>query len=294
MKKTNRPKHLLPYLLMTLPAALLYTFFFMVPVFIGVFYSLTDWTGISKTYNFVGLQNYTAMFHDPRFKDALLFTLFYAAMLLVFSILISIGLALLLNQDIRGKALFRSVFFFPAVLSLITVGLIFNQLFYRPIPELGQLLGIERLSTNILGDPQLAVFGILVTNLWQGVALPTVIFLAGLQSVPRDLYEVATIDGANAFQRFRFITIPFLIPMLSVNLVMLIRNGLTVFDYIQAMTNGGPGTATESIGFLIYRLGFAQYKLSYGAAQSIILLLLIVVISVLQNRALSKKEVGQV
>ncbi|MEG1427585.1 MAG: sugar ABC transporter permease [Oscillospiraceae bacterium] len=290
----NSKSNYISYVLLTLPALGLYTFFFIVPASIGVFYSLTDWSGISKTFNFIGLQNYLTMFTDARFKNALTFTLLYALLLVVITLAISLSLALLLSRDMKGRGFFRSVFFFPAVLSLITVGLIFNQLFYIPIPQLGKMLGIEALSSNILGNEKLAGIGILITNLWQAVALPTVIFLAGLQSVPVSLYEAATIDGAGAFQKFRYITIPFLIPMLSVNLVMLIRNGLTVFDYIQAMTGGGPGTSTESIGFLIYRLGFTQYKFSYGAAQSIVLLLVIVAISLIQNRVLSKKEVGQV
>lgn len=279
--------------LFSFPIFLLYTVFFIIPACTGIYYSLTNWDGMKKTYDFIGLANYQRLFTDARFVNAILFTLKYTILLVAIVISLSLFLALLLNMKMKGQGLFRAIFFFPAVLSLITVGLIFNQIFYRPLPMIGEALGISWLSTNILGNPDLAIFGILVTNIWQGVAMPTVIFLAGLQSVPAALYEAATMDGASTWQKFKSITLPFIIPMLSINLVLTVKSGLTVFDYITAMTGGGPGSATESIGMLIYKLGFSQFQFGYGAAQSIVLLLFIVLISVIQNKLLSRKEVGQ-
>ena len=293
MRTPKSPNKKMPFYIMSLPSLIMYSFFFGIPVISGIYYSLTDWDGMSKEFNFIGFKNYLHSFQDDRFWNSFLFTFKYTIVLVISVIDISMIIALLLNTNIKWKGFFRSIYFFPAVLSLITVGLIFNQIFYRVVPQLGELLGIESLQSNILGNSELAIWGILITNIWQGVAMPAIIFLAGLQSVPKDLYEAATIDGANMIQKFQYITIPFLIPMLSINLVLVVKSGLTVFDYIVAMTEGGPGRSTESIAYIIYQQGFRQYQFSYGVAQSIILLIVIVMISVIQTKLLSRKEVGQ-
>lgn len=293
MRKHKFPDKKMPYYIMTLPSLIMYSFFFGIPVISGIYYSLTDWDGMSKDFNFICLDNYLNSFKDNRFWNSFLFTFKYTIILTITIIAISLIISLLLNTNIRARGFFRSMYFFPAVLSLITVGLIFNQIFYRVVPQLGELFEIKFLQSNILGNPELAIWGILITNIWQGVAMPAIIFLAGLQSVPQDLYEAATIDGANMIQKFRYITIPFLIPMLSVNLVLVVKSGLTVFDYIVAMTEGGPGRVTESIAYIIYQQGFKQYKFAYGISQSIILLVVIVMISVIQTKLLSRKEAGQ-
>ncbi|WP_084134689.1 carbohydrate ABC transporter permease [Paenibacillus harenae] len=281
------------YFLFTLPALLLYLGFFIYPSILGVLYSLTDWDGLSKSYHFIGLDNYFAVFKDVRFGQALIFTFKYTIIAVILKIALALGLALLLNGNIKFRGFMRSVYFFPAVLSLITVGLIFNQIFYTILPKIGEQLGIEVLSKNILGDPDTAIFGLIIVNVWSGIAVPMVIFLAGLSSVPNDLHEAATIDGANSLQRFFSITLPFLIPMLNVNLVLSIKGGLTVFDSIVAMTQGGPGTATESIAYLIYAHGMNEFKFGYATAESIFIFIMIAFISFLQLKWLNKKEVGQ-
>ena len=281
------------FLLMSLPALLLFTAFFVIPSLSGIYYAFTDWDGLSRTYNIIWFDNFLMIFSDTRLQNALRFTLLYTIIIVASTIVLSLGIAILLNMNIKFRAFFRSVYFFPSVLSLITVGLIFSQIYFIPLPMIGQALGIPWLSTNILGNPRLAIAGILITNLWQGLAMPTVIFLAGLQSVPGTLYEAATIDGAGVFAKFKHVTLPFLIPILNVNLVLAVRGGLTVFDYIMAMTNGGPGFATESIGILIYNQGFNQFRFGYGAAMSIMLLTIIAVISIIQVNLLNRKEAGQ-
>mgnify|MGYP003275006585 FL=1 len=213
----------------TLPVFLLYIFFFVVVMVLGVYYSMTNWTGIATTYKFIGLQNYVTVLQDTRFWQAIWFNIRYTIMLDIGVILISLLIALALN-NLKGKTstLFRSVFFIPAVLSLVTVGLIWNELFLRAFPPIGEALGIEWLSKSILGSPSTAIFGILIVNLWQGCATPTVLLLAGLQSVPADLYEAATIDGANAWQKFKNITVPFLIPIVTMLVITTTKGGLTI------------------------------------------------------------------
>ncbi|NMA83583.1 MAG: sugar ABC transporter permease [Epulopiscium sp.] len=167
----------------------------------------------------------------------------------------------------------------------------YRTIFYYVIPAVGEALNISFLSKNILGNQRLAIYGILIVSLWQGVAMPTLMFLAGLQTIPGDLYEAASLDGANLINKFRYITIPYLIPTLSVVFVLTLKAGITVFDYIKSMTDGGPAGATTSIAMLIYNHGFEQNKFSYSIAEAIVSGIIITAISVIQIKFTDKKKV---
>ncbi len=212
-------------------------------------------------------------------------------MLIVGVVVISVVLALLLNKEFKGRSFFRTLYFLPAVLSMITVSLVFKQVFFYVLPAIGKALGIEALSTNILASKQNAIYGVLFVHLWQGVALPTLLFLAGLQTIPTELYEAAAIDGANGWQQFKHITVAYLIPTLSVVLVLLVKQGLMVFDYVKSMTAGGPGTATQTIALLIYNNGFERNRYSYSIAQAIATGVIIALISAIQIQASNRKKV---
>lgn len=257
----------------------------------GIYYSFTNWDGFRRSYQFVGLKNFIKVLGDPRISKSMGFTFSYTVMLIAGTLVISLALAILLNSKLKLQGFFRSMYFFPAVLSLITVGLIFNQIFYQVLPAFGKSLGIEILSTNILANKNLAPFGILFVNLWQGVAVPTVLLLAALQSVPHELIEAAVIDGATGLKRFLTVQVPFLIPVINIILILSLRNGLTLFDYVQAMTGGGPARSTESIGFLIYSYAFKEMNFSYGITVAVMLFLIIGVISVFQMKLLNRFEV---
>jgi raffinose/stachyose/melibiose transport system permease protein len=261
----------------------------------GVYYSFTDWDGLKKNFSIVGLTNYVKALSDSRVLASMGFTVRYTILLVLSILVLALALALIVTYALKPKTqtFFRSIFFAPVVLSLITVGLIFNEIFYRIIPSLGQMIGSELFSKNILGNPKTVIFGILIVNVWQGVGIPFVMILAGLQNVPVDLYEAATIDGANPAQMFRRITIPFLLPVLNVCFVLTFKNGLTVFEYIQAMTEGGPARSSEAVGYLIYKLAFWEYKMSYSLVISVLLLAVISGVSILQIRISSRYEVGQ-
>lgn len=281
----------LTFALFTAPGLLLYSAFFILPVIMGFYYGMTDWNGITRKYSFIGLGNFLSAFRDKRFLGALFFNLRYCVALTVCIVVLGIILALLLNSKLRGITFFRAAYFMPAVLSGLTVGLIFNQIFYRAIPPLGQGLGIEWLSKNILSSPDTAALGILFVNVWQGVAMPTLLFLAGLQSIPEELHEAAALDGAGAFHRFRYITVPYLMPVLSVVMVLTVKSGLMLFDYVKALTDGGPGGATESVSLLIYSNAFVENKYSYAIAEAILLGVIIALVSALQISITNKKRV---
>jgi raffinose/stachyose/melibiose transport system permease protein len=285
------------FLLFSIPAVFLYTLFFVFPMLQGLMYSFTDWNGVRRSYNFIGFQNYLKMVSDERIAHSLNFTIRYVILLVILVVLVSLGLALLLNTRIRSKPLrlktfFRSMYFYPAILSLITVGLIFNQIFLNILPAVGKGLGIEFLSSSLLARQSTAPLGILLVSVWQGVALPTVLFLAGLQSIPDSPIESAMIDGAGPFRIFFNVKLPFLVPTLNMVVILTLKNGLTVFDYIMAMTGGGPAGATESLGLLIYRYAFtSEMKFSYGTSVSVVLFLIIAGISFFQLRMLRRLEV---
>ena len=279
------------YGLFCLPGFIAYCVFLIFPILMGIYYSFMDWNGISKGYNFIGFANYAKLLTDKKFGAALLFNFRYTIMLIVGVVVISVVLALLLNKEFKGRSFFRTLYFLPAVLSMITVSLVFKQVFFYVLPAIGKALGIEALSTNILASKQNAIYGVLFVHLWQGVALPTLLFLAGLQTIPTELYEAAAIDGANGWQQFKHITVVSLIPTLSVVLVLLVKQGLMVFDYVKSMTAGGPGTATQTIALLIYNNGFERNRYSYSIAQAIATGVIIALISAIQIQASNRKKV---
>lgn len=279
------------YGLFCLPGFIAYCVFLIFPILMGIYYSFMDWNGISKGYNFIGFANYAKLLTDKKFGAALLFNFRYTIMLIVGVVVISVVLALLLNKEFKGRSFFRTLYFLPAVLSMITVSLVFKQVFFYVLPAIGKALGIEALSPNILASKQNAIYGVLFVHLWQGVALPTLLFLAGLQTIPTELYEAAAIDGANGWQQFKHITVAYLIPTLSVVLVLLVKQGLMVFDYVKSMTAGGPGTATQTIALLIYNNGFERNRYSYSIAQAIATGVIIALISAIQIQASNRKKV---
>ena len=286
-----RREQTLTYAAFILPGFAIYCVFLIFPILPGIYYSLMDWNGISPHYDFVGLKNYQSLLTDKKFRAALVFNLRYTVMLVIGIVVISVILALLLNRQFKGRGFFRTLYFLPAVLSMLTVSLVFKQIFFYVLPAMGKALGIAALSTNILASKQLAIYGLLFVHLWQGVALPTLLFLAGLQTIPSELYEAAAIDGANAWQQFKSITVAYLIPTLSVVLVLVVKQGLMVFDYVKSMTGGGPGTVTQSIALLIYTNGFERNKYSYSIAQAIATGLLIAAISFVQIQLSNRKKV---
>ncbi len=291
-KKKRMTERSLSMFLFTVPATVLYCVFFIYPIVIGIMYSFTDWNGLSKDYKFVGFSNYITAFTNSRFQNAVKFNVKFTLMAVILIVGLSLILALIFNNSkLRCMSLFRGIFFFPAVLGMLVVGLIFNEIFYRVVPVIGKAFNITAISSNILASKSTAIYGVLIVHVWLAVAMATVMLLAGLQSAPEDLYEAAVLDGANRWQKFKYITMPFLLPVLSVVLILQVKSGLTVYDIIVALTNGGPGGATESLAILIYNHGFKEVKFSYAIAEAMILTIVICAISFIQTSISNKKKV---
>jgi raffinose/stachyose/melibiose transport system permease protein len=279
------------YLLMAVPGFILFFIFHTYPALQGIFYSFTDWKGYGN-WNFVGIKNYINVFKDDRALDAYIFTFKFAVISTIIVNIFSLLVAMGLNAKIKFHKTLRAVFFLPFILSILIVGFIFNFIFTHLLPTMGQNLGIEMLSRNILGDPNLAWIGIVIVAVWQAVAFNTILYLAGLVTISEDLYEAASIDGAGVWTKFWKITFPLIAPFFTINMVLAMKGFLMVFDQIVALTGGGPGQSTESISLLIYRGGFEGGQFAYQSANAVIYFIVIVVVSLVQLKFLEKREVG--
>lgn len=256
----------------------------------GIYYSFTNYNGFGKGYDFVGFKNYFNLFQDDNVGNAYWFTFKFAIVVTILTNILSLLIALGLNAKIKFRNFFRGIYFLPNILSVLIVGYIFNYLFSNVFPIWGQNLGINALSTNILGSESLAWIGIVIVAVWQSVALNTILYLAGLQTIPTTLYEASNLDGAGKWREFWSITFPLIAPFFTINMVLAMKNSLMVFDQIVALTNGGPGRATQSISHLIYTGGFEGGEYAYQSANSVIYFIVIAVISILQIRFLQRRE----
>ena len=288
-KKTMKLKNV-PFYLMTVPALLLFAIFHTYPALQGIYYSFTNWDGLSFTYDFVGIKNYVNLFKDLNILNSYLFTFKFAIISTVLVNVLSLLIAIGLNAKIKGMNFFRATYFLPNVLGVLIVGFIFNFIFSNVIPNLGDKLDIGFLSINILGSDKFAWLGIVIVAVWQACAFNVILYLSGLQTVPSELYEASSLDGANKWQEFWKITFPMIAPFFTINMVLSMKNFLMVFDQIVALTGGGPGRATESISLLIYKGGFQGGEFAYQSANSVIYFIVIVVISVIQIKVLQKRE----
>jgi raffinose/stachyose/melibiose transport system permease protein len=288
-KKKRFNKKDIPFYLMTLPAVLLFALFHTFPALQGVYYSFTNWDGISFVYDFVGFKNYINLFKDGNILNSYLFTFKFAVLSTILVNVLSLVIALGLNSKIKGKNFFRGVYFLPNVLGVLIVGYIFNYIFANVIPKMGETLNIGFLSVNILGSESTAWIGIVIVAVWQACAFNVILYLAGLQTVPAELYEASSLDGANKWQEFWKITFPMIAPFFTINMVLAMKSFLMVFDQVLALTGGGPGRTTESISVLIYKGGFGG-EFAYQSANSVMYFIVILVISVLQIKVLQKRE----
>lgn len=283
-------KRLMPYYLMTVPAVVLFFVFLTLPALQGVYYSFTNWNGFGDNFDFIGFKNYVNLFKDGNVGNAYWFTFKFAVVVTILINIFSLLIAMGLNARIKARNFFRGIYFLPNILSVLIVGYIFNYLFSNVFTIWGQDLGIGWLSTNILGSEQHAWIGIVVVAVWQGISYNTILYLAGLQTIPGTLYEASNLDGANRWQEFWKITFPLIAPFFTINMVLAMKNSLMVFDQIVALTNGGPGRATQSISHLIYTGGFEGGEFAYQSANSVIYFILIATISIVQIRFLQRRE----
>ena len=277
------------FLLITIPVLVLFFCFNTLPLIKGFIYSFTNFKGYG-TYDFVGLRNYKDLFTDARVGRSYLFTFKYAIVCTIIVNVISLLLALGLNAKIKGKTVLKGIYFIPNILGGLVIGYIFSFFFTYILPVAGQAAGIEWLSSSILAKESTAWFGIVIVGAWQAIAMNTIIYISGLQTVPEDVYEAGAIDGATGWRRFKDLTFPLIIPFFTINMVLCMKNFLMVFDQIMALTKGGPSQSTESISYLIYQNGMSGGQFGFQSANAVLFFVVIVAISAFQMTVMGKKE----
>lgn len=276
---------------MVAPAMIVFAVFFIIPVIRTVGLSLTDQSNHSRETNFVGLENYVEAVTNPLMLAGIQHSLVYAIAVVVLQNLIALPIALLLHSRIPFRGGFRTIFFGPAVLSVLVVGYLWSYIFssndFGLVNSLLRTVGLP--NVNWLGDPDLALPVIIVTQVWQWFGYQMVIYLAALQTINTDLYEAAALDGAGRWRSFLTVTLPGLLPAFQITIVTGLISGLKVFDIVISMTNGGPGYATETVLTLMYRK-FSEGNYGVAAAFGILFLIVSLLIGGLLLRLFRRLE----
>jgi multiple sugar transport system permease protein len=255
----------------------------LVPIIWLFYMSFTNWNVFGKA-DWIGLANFQRLIGDGSFRIAVLNTLYYSVLHIPLTLIVSLGLALLLNSKLRGVAFFRTAAFFPYITSIVAIAIVWNLLFspeYGPINEVLRFLGIAH-PPGWLTSSDWAMPAVVIVSTWRDMGYYMILFLAGLQTVPRELHEAARVDGANAIQRFFNVTLPSLRPTTFFVTVMLTINSFKVFDLILVMTNGGPGQATLVLSQFIYTKGFVESQFGYASAASVALFFLCIIVTIVQ------------
>ncbi|HEV7759969.1 MAG TPA: sugar ABC transporter permease [Acidimicrobiales bacterium] len=274
------------------PALALYAVFVMVPIVQGAYYSGFDWNGLEPLEEFVGLQNYRDALADPVFLASLRHVFVILALSLTLQLPFALGLAVLLNQRMRGRALFRLLFFLPFVLSEVITGIVF-RLLLQPGGLVDGTLDVARLgglTQQWLADPHVVRYTVFVVVSWKYFGLHMILYLAGLQQIPPELEEAAALDGASRAQTFRYVTLPLLGPTIRISVFLSIIGSLQVFDMVWVMTGGGPVNASNTMATYMVDRGFERSRFGYGSAVAVLVFLISFVIALGYQRIVLRRD----
>ncbi|ANU15977.1 ABC transporter permease [Planococcus maritimus] len=279
-----------------LPGLVLYSLFFLYPTFSALFYSFTDWDGLSEAFQFVGIDNYTRAFTgDSIFQKTIGNNLKFMLTVVVFQTLVALAFALIVIKNTKTNVFLRALYFFPTILSSVSVAFIWAFI-YDPsmgiLNQVLQLVGLDFLAQNWLGNANIAIYSLAITQIWFHAGQMLIIFVAGLQAIPEELYEVAKIEGASKWQAFRSVTWPLLAPSATIVVAYTTIQSFKAFDLVFAMTGGGPNNSTEIIATYIYDVAFKSYQFGYASSISVIFMVIIALITYLQFKALRSDRVS--
>ncbi len=292
-------KHRLTNILFILPTLLSFTLIVIIPFFMGIYYSLTDWNGVSRVINFVGLQNYRGMFSSPDFLYSLKVTVFYTVINIVLVNLVGFCLALLATSNLRLRNLYRAGFFVPNLIGGIVLGYIWQFMFNNVFVSFAAKLGISFMSKSMLSSPKLVIWAMSIVNTWQYGGYIMMIYVAGIQGIPSELMEAASVDGANYGMRLRKILIPMLSNSFTICLFLTLINSFKQYDMNFSLTNGGPAAlfmgkairSSELLAMNIYNTANLNNKLAIGQAKAVVFFLMLVVVSLVQVSFNKRREV---
>ncbi|MBA7486596.1 MAG: ABC transporter permease subunit [Clostridia bacterium] len=275
-----------------LPALAIYIAFMTYPLIDSFVISLHKWDGLSSDWTFIGFKNYIRFFKDPISLSALKNNLIWIVFILAIPISLGLTLASILNRKITGRTIFRSIFYSPAVFPLVSVGIIWVWIYNPTFGALNEFLRIIRLSSlthGWLAERQTALYCVIITAIWQSTGFSMILFLAGLQGIPKELYEAAQLDGAGSFKCFRYITIPLLQEMFIIVACLLIATSLKIFDLVYIMTWGGPARSTQVLATWMYFNTFLYHNAGYGSAIAFIMACIVLLITYPYVRLMSRR-----
>lgn len=264
------------------PALLVYVLFFVYPTISGFYYSMTDWTVRSTAIHFVGLKQFKAAFENPLIGQAFGNTMIYTVTITIVKNILALALAVALNAKIKSRNVLRAIYFSPAILNVVAMGLVFQGLlnpYTGFINNTLRSMNLESLALGWISDPDLAIYCTAFMEIWRATGISMVIYLAGLQAISADYYEAATIDGAAGWKMFRHITLPLLAPAITINVILCMIYGFRMFEVIYYLTGGGPGNASQVMQTLAYKyMGEGLY--AYSAAINLILVVFILAVTI--------------
>lgn len=278
-----------------LPALAFYLIFWIFPILKLFQYSVTDYNGFSPDFSYIGLDNFRDLFASGTLGTSLWHTVLYTVISVGLGNLIGLGLALLLNMNIRGKGFYRSISYIPTLFSAIVVGFIWSYVY---MPDSGMIvtllskIGINTDNINFLGNYSTALYSIIFVEIWKNIGTTMIIFLAGLQTVPKDLLEAGEMDGCGPWRLLKNIKLPLLATSVTINITLSLINGLKAFDFPFIMTSGGPGTSTNTLIFSIYKMAFTEQMFGKASALGILSFLFIMIITGIFVLNMNKREVS--
>lgn len=278
------------YVLLVLPGFVIFTIGLIIPMFMALRYSFTSWNGMTEDKPFVGFQNYINLLGDSEFRSAWWFTIKFTLANTIIQNVLALLFAVALDSGLKAQKWYRTAFFVPCLISSVIVGFVWLRMFSNVLPAVNEFLGTN-INFLLFGDGDTVLSGLLIANNWQWIGYWMLIYLAGLQSIPGDLYEAAKVDGAGAVRRFFNITIPMLAPAITICVVGITTGSLKVYDLLVSSTKGGPGRASTSIIYKTYTTAINGRQYGYGSAMSVSLVLVLLAVALIQVKGLKSKEV---
>ncbi|KEQ23229.1 carbohydrate ABC transporter permease [Paenibacillus tyrfis] len=274
------------------PALLVYAVVMVLPFLLGLYYSFSDWNGVSSRIGWVGLQNYrTILTADPDFGRSFWFTARFTMAVVLISNVLGFLIAYLLSKPLKTRNLLRTIFFMPNVLGGLLLGFIWQFIFTQSFASIGRITGLGFFNLSWLGTEATAFWALVIVSVWQGAGYLMVIYIAGLTNVPKDMLEAAAIDGATSLQALRHIVLPLIMPAVTVCLFLSISWAFKSFDLNFSLTQGGPYKSTESIAMNIYFEAFKNNRYGLGTAKAFVFFVVVTVITLIQVTITKKKEV---
>ncbi|MBE5890683.1 MAG: sugar ABC transporter permease [Lachnospiraceae bacterium] len=276
------------------PALILFVVFWVYPVFQMFYYSITNFNGVNYDYDFVGVRNFQSIVKDGSLVNGIKNTFIYTIIIVVISNVVGLALALLLNLKLKGKSIFRTLVYLPALFSPIVVGFIWSYV-YMPgsgmLSSIIELFGMDGTKLNLLGDFGKALYAITAVDIWKNVGTTMIIYLAGLQTIDDSLLEAGKIDGCNEWKLITKVKLPLISATITINVVLNVIAGLKAFDYSFIMTNGGPGKSTQTLMYIIFNTAFNKQMMGKASALSVVSFIIIIAITILMLRFMNKREV---